>query len=178
MSLADLLIRLTRRRPMVLIDPDCQAYERYYMGRIGKRELWLHHFMRPDADRFVHDHPWNAVSVILVGGYVEEVLTVENGRHIKTIQSLTAPAINFITGARKHRIARVTPDTWTLMLVGPRHGNGWGHYRDGVNRIKAAHGTPDDWWQSAPCRAVVYAQRRAARVFDCEADACAHQAEG
>lgn len=177
MSLSRLLTLITRRRPMVLIDPDGQAYERYYMGRAGQREFWLHHFMRPDADRHVHDHPWDAMSLILVGGYVEEVLTIEAGQRIRTIQSLTAPAINLIAGSRKHRIASVTPGTWTLMIVGPRHGNGWGHYPDGVTRIKAAHGTPSDWWKSAPCRAVVYAQRRATQAFDREADACAHQVE-
>lgn len=177
MSLANLLHRITARRPMVLIDEEGQAYERYYMGRCFGCEFWLHHFQRPDADRFVHDHPWDAVSFILAGGYVEEVLTLESGRQIRTIQSLTAPAINLIGSARKHRIASVTPGTWTLMVVGPRHGKGWGHYPDGVTRVKAAGGTPDDWWRSSPCRAVVYAQRSAARAFDREADACAHQVE-
>lgn len=43
----------------------------------AKRWPWLpsvrvHHIMRPDSDRHLHDHPWNARTVILRGFYVEE----------------------------------------------------------------------------------------------------------
>ena len=78
----------------------------------------------------------------------------------------------------KHRIARVTPGTWTLMVVGKRHGRGWGHYPDGITRVKMAHGTPDDWWRKAPNRARVYANRAVQQATLREADACAYQAEG
>jgi hypothetical protein len=32
----------------------------------------IHHILRPDADRDLHDHPWNARTVILRGKYVEQ----------------------------------------------------------------------------------------------------------
>lgn len=178
MSLADSLHRITARRPMVLIDEDGQAYERYFMGRAFGCEIWLHHFQRPDADRHVHDHPWWAVSVILVGGYLEEVLLDVAGRLKYSLRRHSAPAINVIGGRTKHRIASVTPGTWTLMIVGPRHGRGWGHYPDGITRVQAAQGTPADWWRTAPYRALVYANRTVRRAALREADACAHQVEG
>lgn len=32
----------------------------------------IHHIMRPDADRDLHDHPWNARTFILRGWYTEQ----------------------------------------------------------------------------------------------------------
>lgn len=62
-----------------------------YMGRwwlfnpysrdTHKPALWLcpcsfriHHIMRHDEDRDLHDHPWNARTIILRGWYIEERL--------------------------------------------------------------------------------------------------------
>jgi hypothetical protein len=33
--------------------------------------VYLHHILRSDHDRALHDHPWNFVSIILRGGYYE-----------------------------------------------------------------------------------------------------------
>lgn len=43
----------------------------------GRRWRWLpsvriHHIMRPDSDRHLHDHPWNARTIVLRGWYEEE----------------------------------------------------------------------------------------------------------
>lgn len=179
MSLTDFLQRITARRPMVLIDPEAQAYERYFMGRLFGAEIWLHHFQRPDADRHVHDHPWSAISLILVGGYIEELLEQSGDQFIRSLRSLTAPAVNMIRPSLKHRIARVSPGTWTLMIVGKRHGKGWGHYPDGVTRVKSSTGTPSDWWRTAGNRDEVYAGARnhPDQAVMREADACAWQTE-
>lgn len=32
----------------------------------------IHHILQPDGDRDLHDHPWNARTIILKGGYLEE----------------------------------------------------------------------------------------------------------
>lgn len=32
----------------------------------------IHHILRPDNDRHMHDHPWNARTIVLSGWYVEE----------------------------------------------------------------------------------------------------------
>ena len=32
----------------------------------------LHHILREDRDRHLHDHPWNARTIILAGSYIEE----------------------------------------------------------------------------------------------------------
>ncbi len=47
-----------------------------HIGRIRwcPWSIRVHHIMRPDADRDLHDHPWNARTVILHGWYTEERL--------------------------------------------------------------------------------------------------------
>jgi hypothetical protein len=48
---------------------------RWHLLRKDSRPLniYLHHMVRDDDDRALHDHPWWFVSVILAGGYVEVV---------------------------------------------------------------------------------------------------------
>ena len=36
------------------------------------RRLYLHHFVRSDSQRDLHDHPKTFISIGLLGGYVEE----------------------------------------------------------------------------------------------------------
>lgn len=52
-----------------------------YSRETHKPALWwcpwsfrIHHIMRHDEDRDLHDHPWNARTVILRGSYTEERL--------------------------------------------------------------------------------------------------------
>jgi len=50
-----------------------------YSRETHKAALWwcpwsfrIHHIMRPDEDRDLHDHPWNARTIILRGWYTEQ----------------------------------------------------------------------------------------------------------
>ncbi|QXI02969.1 hypothetical protein HV782_013645 [Pseudomonas monsensis] len=52
-----------------------------YSRETHKPALWwcpwslrIHHIMRPDEDRDLHDHPWNARTIILRGWYTEQRL--------------------------------------------------------------------------------------------------------
>ena len=52
-----------------------------YSRETHKPALWwcpwsfrIHHIMRPDEDRGLHDHPWNARTIILRGWYTEQRL--------------------------------------------------------------------------------------------------------
>lgn len=45
---------------------------RYIIARTPWGALYLHHFLRSDEDRCLHDHPWPFTSIILTGGYFEE----------------------------------------------------------------------------------------------------------
>ncbi|HYE40347.1 MAG TPA: hypothetical protein VEB23_10465 [Ramlibacter sp.] len=52
-------------------------YQPHSDGAGRKWSEWLpsiriHHICRPDSDRHLHDHPWNARTIVLRGGYKEE----------------------------------------------------------------------------------------------------------
>lgn len=89
----------------------------------------IHHIVRPDLDRWPHDHPWTFVSFILRGGYIEEVcrphqfeigLTTDGPSwvpyHIRRIRRF-----NFKTETDLHRITKFSrkQGAWTLVITGP-----------------------------------------------------------
>jgi hypothetical protein len=79
----------------------------------------LHHIRRPDSDRHLHDHPWNARSIILAGGYVEQC---QDGQK-RIRQPGTSTVLKF---GQFHRIERVARDgAWTLFITGKYRGT-WG----------------------------------------------------
>lgn len=72
-------------RCYVIASPDGKEIymKRYYILFNGKSDngnevrtlpfnLFLHHIVRSDHDRDLHDHPWDFCSLILKGGYIEE----------------------------------------------------------------------------------------------------------
>ncbi|MDI3356660.1 hypothetical protein MO767_20250 [Pseudomonas sp. UYIF39] len=86
-AIADWLIARAQRTPYLHI-MSADGTE-MYMGRwwlfnpysrtTHKPALWwcpwsfrIHHIMRPDEDRDLHDHPWNARTIILRGWYAEQ----------------------------------------------------------------------------------------------------------
>lgn len=69
----DQLHTLTATLPMKQIDIDGQPYlRRYHAARLGDgSDVWLHHFLSSDGDRHLHNHPWEALAIVLHGGYTE-----------------------------------------------------------------------------------------------------------
>lgn len=124
-------------------------------------ECWLgtvrlHHILRSDNDRYLHDHPWDFTSIILRGWYLE-VTGVEAGTEdTRAFSGLLEPketdasghpvrSINRKKAEDAHRLILV-PGTsvWTLVFTGPRRRR-WGFYtRDQgwveANRYFVEHG--------------------------------------
>lgn len=44
---------------------------RYYLLRTTYFAIYIHKIYRSDADRHCHTHPWNFISIILSGSYLE-----------------------------------------------------------------------------------------------------------
>lgn len=65
--------RLFHRPPDFLIGGLERPYIRrwYVIPRNRWLNLYLHHILRSDDDRALHDHPWANVSILLNGSYVE-----------------------------------------------------------------------------------------------------------
>lgn len=58
------------------VDGNIVPYVKRWYLRRQKSDSWLsniyvHHFLRSDDDRSLHDHPFNNVSIILFGSYRE-----------------------------------------------------------------------------------------------------------
>lgn len=88
------------------------------LGRLGGT-AYLHRIGSPDSGRAHHSHPWEwAISVVLAGGYTEEVVGADGS--ITTRQRLPGSTA-LISATSFHRIAEIhAPRVWTLFVVGPR----------------------------------------------------------
>lgn len=101
----------------------------------GAWRIRLHHFVAPDNAGH-HNHPFKwAFSIVLWGGYIEEVLNPGAGRirlrHIRWF--------NWIPAEKYHRIIRLQRGlfglgTWTLFFTGPRV-QGWGFWVPGRGNV-------------------------------------------
>lgn len=96
----------------------------------------IHHIVRPDLDRWPHDHPWRFISIILRGGYEEEVCTPENFQAVQTpgLGRIWMPhrirkirRFNHKTNTDLHRITHFArrSGAWTLVITGPERRE-WG----------------------------------------------------
>lgn len=85
--------------------------------------VFIHKFHRGDADRDLHNHPWDlSVAIVLAGGYREE-----RGDEIRVVRPGT---INVIRADDFHRVDLLNPEmgSWSLFVAGRKTG-GWG-FRD------------------------------------------------
>jgi hypothetical protein len=77
--------------------------------------IYLHHFLRSDDDRALHDHPWANVSILLEGAYVEHTIEA-GGIHVHTRR--VAGELKFRGAEAAHRIELSDGPCWTLFLTG------------------------------------------------------------
>ncbi len=94
--------------------------ERYYLIKSPLINVKIHRILESDADERLHDHPWEwAISVILLGGYVEERLQDDKTVRKKTY-GLGRP--NIIGANTFHRVSLLlSEEVWTLFIHGPRN---------------------------------------------------------
>lgn len=143
---AQWLIQRAQRTPYTHImsadGTDC------YMGRwwlfnpypasgAPKRKGWgwlpsvrIHHIMREDQDRDLHDHPWNARTIVLRGFYIEQVpWASQGGLQVRVKEAGDTGRLLF---GEYHRICNVSPGgVWTLFITWQQRGE-WGFMVDGA----------------------------------------------
>lgn len=99
--------------------------------------VYLHHFHRPDLDDAHHNHPWSwAVSLILTGGYTEEVPLAElHGGHLVIGERRLRPGrLNFLRSDSYHCVKELHGEVWTLFIVGPK-AHSWGFWVPGRGHV-------------------------------------------
>ena len=84
----------------------------------------LHRIMRRDHDRHLHDHPWNARTIILDGFYIERR---EDGREVVRTRGDTATLLF----GEFHRIDHVSPGGVLTLFITWRYQGTWGFLVDG-----------------------------------------------
>ena len=94
----------------------------------------LHRIYRPDQQRDLHDHPWNFLSIVLRGEYVEDVPCLHKVyaqkayrevRHIRWFNWKKAEDLHAISWVSRSPV-------WTLVVTGPRR-RVWGFF---VEKLK------------------------------------------
>ena len=106
--------RLFTRPPDFLIgSPDNPYLRRWHLVRRNFLfNIYLHHIVRDDDDRALHDHPWRYVSFILSGGYWE---VTESGHRWYGRGSVVRRR-----AVHKHRLEVGSNGAWTLFFSGHR----------------------------------------------------------
>ena len=114
-----LITRTTERSPDFLIGGSADPYMRrwWIIPRNRLFNVYLHHFLRSDDDRALHDHPWINLSVLLEGSYVEHTIS-DGGINKRTTRRAGQVKVRHPKAA--HRIELAHGPCWTLFITGPR----------------------------------------------------------
>lgn len=140
------LIQRAKRTPYYHITgPDDSVYmERYwlfnpYPAHRPDARRWqfpisirLHCIRREDQDRHLHDHPWNARTIILDGWYIEDRECVSDLYGLDSYLKIrTQGSTATLMHGEFHRISHVpVGGVWTMFITGRKRGS-WGFKVDG-----------------------------------------------
>jgi len=125
------------RRRMIYRERDGQQedyLERFYVLSTPWLGVYLHRFWADDDDG-LHDHPWNSLSVLLSGGYLEEMPERQSVPYGPTVTKLRRPLHPIAYIRSKHAAHRITvPEsskgTWSLFVRFGLKRRPWGFYRN------------------------------------------------
>jgi len=139
LDLADALIAKAKQTPYFhLRDKESgEIYmERYWLRQAdekGGNGIRIHHTMRSDFDRALHDHPWPSTSIILKGSYYE-ILPVDQGQppgadSVSFVRVLRQPGDVISRSANHRHRLEIEPGTscWSMFIVGEWEKD-WGFY--------------------------------------------------
>lgn len=117
-------------KPDFVIEKNGEVYlERWYLRPRSKAgpNVYLHHVLKSDQDRHLHNHPWDNTSIILEGGYWEEIPT---GVELQTsLIYRPAGSIFHRRAEGYHRLIMYDgmKPCWTLFITGDvQVGRKWG----------------------------------------------------
>lgn len=159
--MAPILRRIALDRPARRVDSGGREYlYRIFLAERNGRRYYLHWFAGIDGDRHTHSHPFNGLSIVLCGGYREELLDQSRHRLLHATGQDTGFAYtiktrrlwNRIRTTTFHRIADALKDTWTL-FVADQHCCPWYFAEEDFGGRLVFHGGESGgarWWEKAP----------------------------
>ncbi|WP_433766677.1 hypothetical protein [Pseudomonas putida] len=131
-----------------------------YSRTTHKPALWwfpwsfrIHHIMRPDEDRDLHDHPWNARTIILRGWYTEQRPAGDEWKKAVMDGMVSKPSPKWVSWIMRdacewirrdqgdtaqllhgeyHRIDQVSPGGVTTLFITSKWRGDWGFLVNGV----------------------------------------------
>lgn len=118
-NLVTQIVGVAMRQPDLIIAPHGTPYvfRWHVIPRNAKANVYLHVQVADDAGRDMHDHPYDSQSVILAGGYIEEM---PYGGGTQQIMRVPGDVIHR-RASDLHRLSllRATPSV-SLFTTGPR----------------------------------------------------------
>lgn len=92
----------------------------------------VHHILREDIGRHLHDHPWNARTIILKGWYTERRLIEGKwgDKHIVESNRINGQTARILFG-QYHSIDEVSPGGVYTLFFTWKYGGTWGFLVDG-----------------------------------------------
>lgn len=121
-----------------IVNDDKSPYlDRYFIHRRTRGWRWLpsvylHRFRSSDAGRDLHNHPWGtSLSLVLVGGYREERLVIDDeGMDKQVVVRMVKPfSFNIIRHDDYHRVDLLEDDAWSIFITGKRVQD-WGFWKE------------------------------------------------
>ena len=91
--------------------------------------IYIHGIYKGDGDEYLHNRPWKIWTMILWGGYVEQIHndSCSNSRRLRTPGHMA-----YVNRSGFHKIEKILkPKTFTLAIVGARTNKEWGYMVDG-----------------------------------------------
>ena len=108
---------------------------RFVMRKAPERSHYLHHIVRSDRDRCLHDHPRTFLIFVLWGGYWEHLSEGVRWRGPGSVRRMAAETRHRVE-LRKRKNGSEIP-AWTFCVVGPKirewgfwAKDGWTPYRE------------------------------------------------
>jgi hypothetical protein len=87
--------------------------KRFTLLQVGSLHIRIHSILGNDVTNFMHNHPFNYISVVLSGAYEEHYID----NNIIKIKHRAAPAIIVASHSRFHRIHKVEGKCKTLFIA-------------------------------------------------------------
>jgi len=100
-------------------------FKRWRLLKTPWFEVYIHGIYKEDQDEYLHNHPWKIWTMILKGGYLEEL---HGNRHrVRKFGHMSFSKISDFHKIKKmHRIP-----TYSIAIVGKRTNAEWGYMVDG-----------------------------------------------